>query len=367
MKLRKTLLLILLAALLLGSTAFAIDLDPGTGDGFYVLDQANVLSDDTVQTIVDYNHWLVQNCSDAQLVVVTVNYLDEDSDVAATQLMDDWRVGSASESNGMLLLYVVKEARGWLATGDGIDGSFDDATASRYLDNYFWDYVDSNQPDKAVSTLTAELVDWYGDYYGVSYGETAANTVSVTSSTGYAAAPRDNGYSEPYYDDYYEPEPASHGSGLISVLVLLLIVWLLVSLSRMGRMRSWGYTGGFWPVFWMFSGPRLWHDWRRRAPMPPRGPRGGGFGGGPRPGPGPRPGGGPRPGDFGGGPRPGGFGGAPRGGAPLGGGFGGSAPRGGGFGGRSGGGGAGRSGGSFGGGRSGGFGGHSGGGGGGRR
>ncbi len=361
MKLRKTLLFILLAALLLGSTTLAIELDPGTGDDFYVLDQAGVLSDDTVQSIVDYNAWLEQSCDNAELVVVTVNYLDEDSDVAATQLMNDWGVGSASESNGMLLLYVVKEARGWLATGDGIDGSFDDTTASRYLDDYFWDYVDSNQPDKAVATLTEKLVDWYADYYGVSYGETSASTASGASNTGYTA-PRDNGYSEPYYDDYgapyyyeQEPEPVSHGSGIISLLVTILILWLIVSLSRMGRMRRWGYTGGFWPVFWMFSGPRLWHDWRRRAPAPRPGPRPGGFGGGPRPGA--------RPGGFGGAPR----GGAPRGGAPRNGGFGG-APRGGGFGGRSGGGGAGRSGGGFGGGsRGGGFGGHSGGGGGGRR
>ena len=110
--LKKTLLVLLAAALLLSGSALAIELSPGSGDDFYVLDQANALSSSTRQTIVDYNAQLEQSCDEAQLVVVTVNYLDEDSEVAATQLMNDWGVGSASQSNGMLLLYVVKEARG---------------------------------------------------------------------------------------------------------------------------------------------------------------------------------------------------------------------------------------------------------------
>ena len=339
--LKKTLLVLLAAALLLSGSALAIELSPGSGDDFYVLDQANALSSSTRQTIVDYNAQLEQSCDEAQLVVVTVNYLDEDSEVAATQLMNDWGVGSASQSNGMLLLYVVKEARGWLAVGDGIDGDFTDRLATRYMDDYFWKYADKNQPDKAVATLAEKLVAWYEDHYGVRLDSAAGN-----SGAAYVSEPYSGSYAEPY--SYYEPAPARPGGGLFTLLAVVLIVWLLVSLSRMGRMRRWGYTGSFWPVFWMFSGPRLWRDWRRRSP-----------GYRPGPGPGPRPGYRPGPG-----PRPG-----PRSGPSN---FRSSPPRGSGFGGHSRGGGGGRSGGfgghsgGGGGGRSGGFGGHSGGGGGGR-
>ena len=207
------------------------------------------------------------------------------------------------------------------------------------MDDYFWKYADKNQPDKAVATLAEKLVAWYEDHYGVRLDSAAGN-----SGAAYVSEPYSGSYAEPY--SYYEPAPARPGGGLFTLLAVVLIVWLLVSLSRMGRMRRWGYTGSFWPVFWMFSGPRLWRDWRRRSP-----------GYRPGPGPGPRPGYRPGPG-----PRPG-----PRSGPSN---FRSSPPRGSGFGGHSRGGGGGRSGGfgggGFGGGRGGGFGGHSGGGGGGR-
>lgn len=403
MKIKKLFLILLVAALLTGS-AMAIELDPGTGDDIYVVDDANVLSASTVQTVVDYNAFLEQNCHGAQLVVVTVNYLDEYTDVAAAQLMDDWGVGDADESNGMLLLYVVQEAKGWLSVGEGIDHDFTDDDANAYLDEYFWEYVDANEPDEAVLSVAEPLVNWYADYYGVQLESyEAAGDIDAY----------DDSYDEPYDEpDHHDepatkpmPEPEEPSGGtmntLISLIVFLIIIWLIVSISRVSRMRSWGYTGGFWPVFW-FGGRRLWRDWHHRAPRPPHGPGPrpphgggpGGFGGGPRPphggGGGPRPGGGgsrpggggSRPGPGAGGPRPtggfggssrpsGGFGGGRSGGG--GGGRGGSRPSGGGRGGSFGGGsrpsGGGR-GGSFGGGSrpSGGFrGGRSGGGGGGRR
>lgn len=325
----------LLALSLLAAPALAIDLEPGVGDGFYVVDSANVLSTETEQLVAAYNATILEPaCDSAQLVVATVRYLDQDADLAATELLNDWGVGSASQSNGMLLLLVTEEYRGWLAVGQGLSGAFDDDTAGQYLDAYFWDYIDKDQFDQGVQTLTEKLAAWYADYYDVdlaSYTDTGSNTYG------------------PYGDHYVNTVPTQSTGGAMSiftvvffVLFLLLILWIIGAASRFSRMRRWGYTGGFFPVFW-FGGRRRYNDWYRRQPPPP-------------PGPGPGPGG---PAGFGG---PGGF---------MGGGFGRprpssrpstfsrpSAPRGGGF----------RSGGGFhGGGHGGGFGGHSGGGGAGRR
>lgn len=338
MKYTKILSSLLMTLLLLASPALALDLDAGTGADFYVQDTANVLSSDTAAQIIAYNETLETQCSEAQLVVVTVSYLDEDSDVAALQLMNDWGVGGDQDSNGMLLLLVANEYRGWLATGDGIDEVFTDSMAEKYLNEYFWDYIDRDQFDEGVQSLTSELYNWYLDYYDVT-----ADSTNVESPM--AAAP-----SEPAPDwEYYEgPQRGGNGMNILTLLIIVVIVWLLVSSSRYNRMRGWGYGGGFWPIFW-FGGHRMYRDWYRRnpGPRPPRGPHGPGPGG---------PGG---PGGFGGAPRPGGSPSFRSGSRP-------SASRGSGFGGRPGGGG-GRSGGGFSGGsRGGGFGGR-GGGGGGRR
>ncbi len=334
-KLLSPVLTVLLLMAVLAVPAWAADIEPGTGLGFYARDTANVLSASTEETLAEYNAALERDCAGAQLVVVTVSYLDEDADIAATRLMNDWGVGSASQSNGMLLLLAAKEYRGWLAVGDGIDSAFTSDMANDYLDAYFWDDVDQDRFDDAVLTLSSHLYDWYVDYYGVndyadqSYGPDRYPVQQETSSAGPFAAV------------------------IVMLLLLVLFLWVIGAVSRFSRMRSWGYSGGFFPIFW-FGGRRRYRDWYRRQPPPPP----------PGPGPGPGPGGF---GGFGGGsPRPPAFTSRP------------SAPRGRGFGGRSSGGGGGRSGSSFrssdgsfrsggGGFRGGGGGGHSGGGGGGRR
>lgn len=308
---------ILLAVLWLTGSAYAIDLEAGTGDDFYVQDNAGVLSSTTKETIVEDNAWLETNCSHAQFVVVTVSYLDEDTETAALQLMNDWGVGSAEDKNGILLLYVANEKRGWLATGDGIDESFTDSMADDYMNSYFWDYADSGENDEAVQSLASALMDWYADHYGVALSSTSGETSGTSYGQSYGQ------------QDYYETGIGGGFSMIAMLFVFLIILWLFSALNRFSRMRGWGYGGGFWPIFW-FGGTRMYRDWYRRNPPPPgpgpRGPRGpGGFGGG----------------GFGGGGFGGGFGGhGGGGGGGFGGGFGGG--HGGGFGGFGGGGGGGR-------------------------
>lgn len=249
-------LAIFLCLCLLGPQALAT-LEAGTGSGFYANDLANVLSRQTEETLVEYNAVLESECSGAQLVVVTTAYLDEDSDIAATRLMNDWGVGSAGENNGMLLLLVTEEYRGWLAVGDGLRYVFDDETAEEYLDRYFWDDVDQDRFDEAVQNLTEQLYHWYMDYYDV----------TLDSSEGY----------EPQLLTI--PRSVYILGVVLMVLLALVVIWLASSVGRYTRMRRGGYTGGFFPVLFFLGGRP-----RRRPPPPP--PPSGGYRG-PSPGPGP--------------------------------------------------------------------------------
>ncbi len=323
MRALKCTLAAILVLCMLAVPAWASLPDAGSGAAFYVQDEANVLSSETESRILEYNAFLESACDSAQLVVVTVNYLDEDADVAATRLMNDRGVGSAEQQNGMLLLLVAKEARGWLAVGSGLDDEFTDDVAGEYLEQYFWDDVDDGDFDDAVQTLTGRLYDWYLDYYGVS------NMTADQSGM--------------QYEEIYDPAPSRHTTGvtilgLLSLfLIVIAVIWVMGAVSRFTQMRRGGYSGGFFPIFW-FGGGRRYRDWYRRQPPPPPGP--GGFGRSP----------GPRPytnSTFtrSARPRGGGFGGVSRGGGAgrSSGGFrGGGGFHGGGFGGHSGGGGAGR-------------------------
>ena len=335
--------------------------------GDWVLDEANVLSDETETVIRTYDQsWDAANSRVVALAAVN-STKGWDLDAYAQALGERWGLGSR---DAILVLDIGGKDCWFYPAPD-----FGDIDASAYVSDYMTADFFAGNYDGAVQAMFEALNDWFSD---------ASNASNVGTST-------------PNYDmsygDYAGGTDYSYGSGtLLSnmssgsaiVLIVLLLLLLVAIFSWIDRVRyaSWYNRYGhmasppvvFMPMlFWHRPGSRWWRHRpppRHGGPGPgPGGPRPGGPGpgpGGPRPGgPGPRPGG-PRPGGSGprpGGPRPGGSGPRPGGSRPggFGGGFSGGS-RGGGFGGgsRGGGFGGGSRGGGFGGGsRGGGFGGGS--------
>lgn len=278
--------LLLLPALAL--SALAADVPEPSAD-FYVYDGAGTLSQSTKDLILNASGPLEKYCDGAQIVVVTIDYLPSgyDSEQYANLLFNSWGIGSSSANNGMLLLHVVKEDRGWLAVGAGISNQVSTDSINSLMDSYFWPYSDAGEYDKAVATLFPHLVDIFAALY---------NTSALYGGTG--STQGGDYYEGPYYDPYYDDGP-SLGTVIAFILIILLLV--LSFAGSLGRRRYYGRA--YYPSFFFCGGP---------GPRGPRGPRGPG---GPPP---PRGGGGFRGGGFGGG----GFsGGGFRGGGYGGGGF----------------------------------------------
>lgn len=276
--------LLLCAAMCTGAYALV-----SPSDEFYVTDSANVLSNETEQMIINYNGALEQQCSGAQIVVVTVDYLGGMyCDEYAYQLFNDWGVGSSEYNNGMLLLLAVQENKAWLAYGLGLNSLISSSEVDDMLDEYFWDDFDDGNYDEAVTALFKALLSWYDEHYDSS----TASAGQVQSGT--YSQPQDGNYSS------YGRSSSSLG-GIIRVIVILLILSAIFGGGGRGR------GGGSWLPWLLLFGSRSNRGRNDRHDWPPRG--GGGFGGG-----------------FGG--RSGGFGGGRGGG--FGGGFGGGSGHGGG-------------------------------------
>lgn len=270
--------LLLCAAMCTGAYALV-----SPSDEFYVTDSANVLSNETEQMIINYNGALEQQCSGAQIVVVTVDYLGGMyCDEYAYQLFNDWGVGSSEYNNGMLLLLAVQENKAWLAYGLGLNSLISSSDVDDMLDEYFWDDFDSGDYDEAVTALFKALLNWYDEHYD--------------SSTASAGQVQSGTYSQPQ-DGYYSSYGRSSSSlgGIIRVIVILLILSAIFGGGGRGR------GGGSWLPWLLLFGSRSNRGRNDRRDWPPRG--GGGFGGG----------------GFGGG-RGGGFGGGFGGGSGHGGG-----------------------------------------------
>lgn len=251
----------------LGVSAFAV---VDQSESFYVADYSNVLSNDTEQMIINYNGSLEQQCQGAQIVVVTVDYLDGMySDEYAYQLFNDWGVGSADYNNGMLLLLAIQENKAWLAYGLGLSSLIDSDQVDSLLDKYFWKDFDRGNYDEAVTSLFNALLAWYDEQYDA---QVVQSGTSVSSDNEYYT-----GYSQPSFG-----ERLSHALGsIIEILVVIAVLSMLFGGGRRGR-----GAGSWLPWFLLFnsrSNDRRrdpWDNDRRGGPRGPGGFGGGGFGGG---------------------------------------------------------------------------------------
>ena len=82
---------------------------PSLPSGQCVVDDANVLSSSTVQTITDLNAQLESSCSGAQIGVLTVDYTGScTTEEYALQAAKAWGIGSSTGNNGVLILLVME-------------------------------------------------------------------------------------------------------------------------------------------------------------------------------------------------------------------------------------------------------------------
>ena len=296
-----------------------------------VVDDANVLSDSTIQTIVDLNNQLEQSCNGAQIGVLTVDYTGNYStEDYATQAFNAWGIGDATNNNGVLILLVMEspiyeDGDYYVTYGDGFRNTTLESQASALAQTMEGDFVNRDYSD-AVITCANNVADTIASVYGVNLNNGSYDDGSY-----------DGGYAEPV------DEPTTFGDvvlGIVMLFITLLLLLIIVTAVLRIFVAPIGYAMGFRRGFFAWGAPH----YHRPTPPPPPGP---GFGpgpgmGGPHPPRNDRPRGGssnrrpPRPpqgGSFGGGS----FGGSSFGGSRGGGSFGGGS-FGGGFGGMGGGG-----------------------------
>ena len=239
--------LLLLASLCTGNALAAIDLDSPA----WVVDDANVLSQELEEKIIQANQTLEYDCQGAQLVVVTVTYptAGMDREEFAKEIFDTWNIGSAEYDNGALLVIYTESDEFWLECGYGIYNSpYVDEIADMVADDSsFFRTLKKGNYERAVSSLVDDLSRWYSRYYGSTVNGGRPNTFTGG-----------NGGSVYHEDDWKDAI-----WGLLFLLILVLIIVIacspLVYRQRYGR---WGV----WP-FVYFS--PWWSTRRRLTPTRP--------------------------------------------------------------------------------------------------
>ena len=252
---------------------------PLSDEGAYALDKSGVLSSETEDHIARYNQYLAESCG-AQICVVTIPTMDyvgyDDIENYAYDLFNAWGIGDKDEENGVLLLLVTDDELCWCLQGEGLEDTLSSSAISDILtenmqDDFYAGEFDSGTK-KTFDALYRRLCAIYSvDPDGVD---------DFTYDPGY-----NNGTVFPN-----EPVPAK-SKKLSFWEIIVIIITVLVALRLIGKLFSAigsnsgnGCSGcGCLPAFLL--GTRVGSSNRR-------GPRPGGFHGGPRPGGGSRPSGG---------------------------------------------------------------------------
>ncbi len=192
-------------------------------DDYYVADYADVFSRDFEERIIQLNGDLEHYCSGAQLVVVTVDYLDGMySDEYAMKLFNSWGVGDDDENNGMLLLLAVKENKAWLTVGRGIDLSTSEI--DELFEDHFWRDFDRGNYEEATEAMIDALVTWYVNEYNV---ETSSGNTSTGGNVD------------------YESGGQYRSSGFFRIILLIIIILLISHISKASRSyRTFRADGG---------------------------------------------------------------------------------------------------------------------------
>ena len=283
---------------------------PLSDEGAYALDKSGVLSAETKNHIALYNQYLEESCG-AQICVVTIPTMDyvgyDDIENYAYDLFNAWGIGDKDEDNGVLLLLVTDDELCWCLQGEGIEDTLSSSAISDILSENMQDDFYAGEFDSGTKKTFDALYRRICAIYSVD----PDGVDDFTYDPGY-----NNGTVFPN-----EPVPAkgkepSFWEVIVIKLsfweIIVIIITVLVALRLIGKLFSaigsnsgnGGCGCGCLPAFLL--GTRVGSSNRR-------GPRPGGFHGGPRPGGG-FTGGGGRSRGGGGGFRGGGFGGGFKGG-----------------------------------------------------
>ena len=204
-----------------------------------VVDDANILSDSTTQTIVDLNNQLQSSCNGAQISVLTVDYTGNYStEDYATQAFNAWGIGSASENNGVLILLVMEspiyeDGDYYVTYGDGFRNTTLESQASALAQTMEGDFVNRDYSD-AVITCANNVADTIASVYGVNLNNGSYD---------------DGSYAQP--DD----GPTTFGDivlGIVilfmSLMVMLIIVLFVfrVFIAPIGHAAGWNWGPFAW-------------------------------------------------------------------------------------------------------------------------
>ncbi len=181
--------LFLLVLNLTGTISYAL---PSPSYEFYVYDEADLISSEVENYIINTNKSLNRETG-AQVVVATVNSTEDmDINSYATSLFEEWKIGSRKEDNGMLILIFPEQGKLWIETGYGVEGAFPDSKVKRIIEDYMIPYFQEDRYSDGVLAGFNEIISGLEQEYNMEFErtQTIKNPIPIANNSGGIAIPR---------------------------------------------------------------------------------------------------------------------------------------------------------------------------------
>lgn len=157
-----------------GFTAKAIS-KPDYG---FVLDNANIISQDTIDHINEMNFKMKDYGS--QVAVLTVNDLSgTDIESFSNKVFRDWGIGDKKKNNGVLLLVSLNDRQVRFEVGYGLEGAINDAKAGRIIRNVIKPNFQAEDYDKGIRDAFDSVIYYIGEEYNVKFEDIDVNELGL--------------------------------------------------------------------------------------------------------------------------------------------------------------------------------------------
>lgn len=149
---------ILLLLIPAGANAAPNEIPSPVGD-IYVQDFADLLTEDEENQLRNIGR-NVEDSTTTQIAVLTVESIGETSiEEYAVNAYRAYRLGTAENNNGVLLVLAVKEKKIRIEVGYGLEGMIPDGKAGRILDEYAIPHLQKGQPNLALMNTFQALAN----------------------------------------------------------------------------------------------------------------------------------------------------------------------------------------------------------------
>lgn len=172
-------LVILLLIFLSPWMARAAEVIPPAPNPRYIVDQAHVLSPETLRRIDQQLEQFERDTSN-QIVVALYPTMQSSDDIAAyaVRVGQAWHIGQKNKDNGVLLLAFTQDHKVTIQVGKGLEGALPDATCYQIIEQEIKPHFKANDYDGGVqAAVTAMIAATKGEYKG--NGRTVLGTLQA--------------------------------------------------------------------------------------------------------------------------------------------------------------------------------------------